>query len=212
MEIVCLILDYRIYRSLIRWDFFFANYLQKMQEMRSFRGEHLFLSTVEGESKLIRNIQFINNCVVKLCTHKPLFPGDCEMLLLSFIYPERGGFGEILPEMMIIVEGKLSPNLPSEGYINALLYRKNTWMKKREKFNLQNKQCKFPPFWRARAWLPRVVTTNDISPHIPRSKPYSLVIFPAAFIFHAYKGDSALNHMLTWYKVISVIGQSKFEV
>ena len=42
--------------------------------------------------------------------------------------------------------------------------------------------------------------------HIPRSKPYSMVIFPA------YEGDSALNHMLTWYKVIFVIGQSKFEV
>ena len=35
---------------------------------------------------------------------------------------------------------------------------------------------------------------------------------PAAFILHAYEGDSPLNHMLTWYKVISVIGQSKFEV
>ena len=60
--------------------------------------------------------------------------------------------------------------------------------------------------------MPRVVTMNDIPLHIPRSKPCSMVIFPGAFIFSAYEGDSALNHMLTWYKVISVIGQSKFEV
>ena len=33
-------------------------------------------------------------------------------------------------------------------------------------FNLQNKQCNFPPFWRSRAWLSRAVTTNDISPHV----------------------------------------------
>ena len=43
---------------------------------------------------------------------------------LSFIYPERGGFGKI----SIIVEGKISPNPPGGGYINALLYRKNTWI------------------------------------------------------------------------------------
>ena len=60
--------------------------------------------------------------------------------------------------------------------------------------------------------MPVVVTPNDIPPHISRSKPYSMVIFPAAFIFLAYKVDSALYHMLTCYKVISVIGQSKFEV
>ncbi len=72
------------------------------------------------------------------------------------------------------------------------------YAEKRKKFNLQNKQCKFPPFWRTRAWLPRVVTTNDISPYnISPSKPYSMVIFLAAFIFHAYEGDSVLNHMLT---------------
>ncbi len=59
-------------------------------------------------------------------------------------------------------------------------------------FNVQNKQYKFQPFWRTREWLPRVVITNDIPPHIPRSKPYSIVIFPAAFIFPAYEGDSAL--------------------
>ena len=29
--------------------------------------------------------------------------------------------------------------------------------------------CNLPPFWKARAWLSRVVTTNDIQPHIPRS-------------------------------------------
>ena len=60
-------------------------------------------------------------------------------------------------------------------------------------------------FWRTRAWLPRVVTTNDIPHRIPRSKP-------AASIYHAYEEDSALNHMLTWHKVTSVIAQSKFEV
>ncbi len=66
-------------------------------------------------------------------------------------------------------------------------------------------------FLRTRAWLPHVVTMNDIPPHIPRSKPFSMVIFPAVFILPAYEGDSALNHMLMWYKVIPVIGQSKFE-
>ena len=48
-----------------------------------------------------------------------------------------------------------------------------------------------------------MVITNDIT-------EYSMVIFPAAFIFSAYEGDPALNHMLAWYKVISVIIQSKF--
>ncbi len=61
---------------------------------------------------------------------------------------------------------------------------------KKRKFNLQNKQCKFPHFWRTRAWLPRVVATNDILPHIQRSKPYTMVIFLAAFIYHAYEEDS----------------------
>ena len=31
----------------------------------------------------------------------------------------------------IVIEGKISSNPPSEGYINALLYRKNTWIKKK---------------------------------------------------------------------------------
>ena len=66
-----------------------------------------------------------------------------------------------------------------------LYYTEKVLGLKKEKFNLQNKQCKFPPFWRTRAWLPRVVTTNDIPPHIPRSKLYTMVIFPAAFIYHA---------------------------
>ncbi len=41
-----------------------------------------------------------------------------------------------------------------------------------------------------RAWLLGVVTTNDIPTQIPRSKPYSMVIFPDAFIFPAYESDS----------------------
>jgi hypothetical protein len=55
--------------------------------------------------------------------------------LLSFIDLERGGFGEILPEVMIfpeglcpegniITEGNISPNPPSGGSINDILYRK----------------------------------------------------------------------------------------
>ena len=59
-----------------------------------------------------------------------------------------------------------------------------------------------------RAWSPRVITANDIPPYILRSKPYSMVIFPATFIFPTCEGDSALNHMLMWYRVICVIGQS----
>ena len=54
---------------------------------------------------------------------------------LSFIDLERGGFGEILPEVMIfpeglcpegniIIEGNISPNPPSGGSINDILYRK----------------------------------------------------------------------------------------
>jgi hypothetical protein len=31
------------------------------------------------------------------------------------------------------------------------------------------------------------------------------LVFPAAFIFPGYDEDSPLNHMLTWYKLISVI-------
>ena len=55
--------------------------------------------------------------------------------LLSFIDLERGGFGEILHEVMIfpeglcpegniITEGNISPNPPSGGSINDILYRK----------------------------------------------------------------------------------------
>jgi hypothetical protein len=57
------------------------------------------------------------------------------LLHLSFIDLERGGFGEILPEVMIfpeglcpegniITEGNISPNPPSGGSINDILYRK----------------------------------------------------------------------------------------
>ena len=56
-------------------------------------------------------------------------------LPLSFIDLERGGFGEILPSVMIfpsglcpegniITEGNISPNPPSGGSINDTLYRK----------------------------------------------------------------------------------------
>jgi hypothetical protein len=55
--------------------------------------------------------------------------------LLSFIDLERGGFGGILPEVMIFpeglcpegninTEGNISPNPPSGGSINDILYRK----------------------------------------------------------------------------------------
>ena len=125
-------------------------------------------------------------------------------------YPKWWYFQRSQPEGNIIIEGKISPNPPNDGYRNALLYRKNTWIKK--KFVLQNKQSKFRLFGELERRCLRVVTTNDILPHIPRSKPYTMVIFPAAFIYHAYEEDSGLNRMLKWYKVISVIGQSKFEV
>ena len=60
---------------------------------------------------------------------------DTCMQLLSFIDLERGGFGEILHEVMIfpsglcpegniITEGNISPNPPSGGSINDILYRK----------------------------------------------------------------------------------------
>ena len=41
------------------------------------------------------------------------------IVYLSFIDSERGGFGEIFPE------GNISPNPPSRGSINDILYRKN---------------------------------------------------------------------------------------
>jgi hypothetical protein len=55
--------------------------------------------------------------------------------LLSFIDPERGGFGEILPEVMIFSEGlcpeeniitedNISTNPPSGGSLNDILYRR----------------------------------------------------------------------------------------
>ena len=43
-------------------------------------------------------------------------------LLLSFIDPPLGGFGEILPEY---TSGNISQNPPSGGSINDILYRKN---------------------------------------------------------------------------------------
>ena len=60
---------------------------------------------------------------------------NSRIVLLSFIDLERGGFGEILPEVMIfpeglcpegniITEGNISPNPPSGGSINDILYRK----------------------------------------------------------------------------------------
>ena len=57
------------------------------------------------------------------------------MVFLSFIDPERGGFGVIFPEVMIfseglcpeeniITEGNIPANPPSGGSINDILYRK----------------------------------------------------------------------------------------
>ena len=87
------------------------------------------------------------------------------MYFSSFIYPERGGFGEILPEIMIfgniIVKGKISSNPPSEGYIKALLYRRNTWIKKTKSliFKTNNANSRhFGDLWRGcLAWLPRMI-------------------------------------------------------
>ena len=65
----------------------------------------------------------------------PMFPGEHGVEHLSFIDLERGGFGEILPEVMIfpeglcpkgniITEGNISPNPPGGRSINDILYRK----------------------------------------------------------------------------------------
>ena len=60
---------------------------------------------------------------------------DTNIKDIFIIYiPGARGFGEILPEGNIIIEGKISPNPPSGGYINAFIYRKNTWNKKKEMF------------------------------------------------------------------------------
>ena len=62
----------------------------------------------------------------------PRFPREApsgnKNLYLSFIFPERGGFGEIFPEVMIFPEARsddISPNPPSGGSINDILYRKS---------------------------------------------------------------------------------------
>jgi hypothetical protein len=58
-----------------------------------------------------------------------------QLVHLSFIDLERGGIGEILPEVMIfpeglcpegniITKGNISPNPPSRGSVNDILYRK----------------------------------------------------------------------------------------
>ena len=39
-------------------------------------------------------------------------------------------FGDI--NNYIIIEGMISPNPPNGSYINASLYRKNTWIKKKQ--------------------------------------------------------------------------------
>jgi hypothetical protein len=49
------------------------------------------------------------------------------LLYLSFIDQERGGFGGIIPEVMIrniITEGNVLPNPLSGGSINDILYRR----------------------------------------------------------------------------------------
>jgi hypothetical protein len=71
-------------------------------------------------------------------------------LYLSFIDPERGGFGVIFPEVMIfseglcpeeniITEGNITPNPPSGGSINDISYRKlkNSLLK----FRINFKTC-----------------------------------------------------------------------
>ena len=76
------------------------------------------------------------NCVYPLMTQQLLkmivcfadvyFSANIEHL--SFIDSSLGGFGEILPEVIIfgniITEGNISPNPPSGGSINDILYRK----------------------------------------------------------------------------------------
>ena len=47
--------------------------------------------------------------------------------------------------------------------------------------------CKSP---RREPQIPLNYCTNDIPPHISRSKPYSMVIFNAVFISPIYEGDS----------------------
>ena len=61
------------------------------------------------------------------------------MLYLSFIDPERGEFGEIF---LIITEGNISPNSPSKGSINDILYQKTKMlMKKYKKKIICKKPC-----------------------------------------------------------------------
>ena len=55
------------------------------------------------------------------CTNRVVF--KVEYLSFIYVYPEQGGFGEILPEMMKYHHWG---NPLSGGYMTAILHRKNT--------------------------------------------------------------------------------------
>ena len=87
-------------------------------------------------------------------------------LQLSFIDPERGGFGKVFPEVMIIsegniiTEGNISPNPPNGGSINDILYRKTKMLMQNIKNSFQRTlpifYLDFPRFLRLFANLRRV--------------------------------------------------------
>ncbi len=86
----------------------------------------------------------------------------------------------------IIIEGKVSPNPPSGGYINAFYctekMREKTPKIKKEKLDailiFKTKNANSRLFGELERGCFALVITNDIPPHIPRSRPYSMVIFP----------------------------------
>ena len=115
--------------------------------------------------------------------------GHLEYLSFSLQSCSEGYLAKYFPEWFRIF---------SESCINILLYRKNA-LKKEESvgltvFSLQNKQCIFPPFWRARAWLSRVVVSRGSHEwcSIMGFDKYRIIIFLA------YGEDSVLN-IRTWF-------------
>jgi hypothetical protein len=104
---------------------------------------------------------------------------------LSFIDLERGGFGEILHEVMIfpeglcpegniITEGNISPNPPSGGSINDILYRKLKASKLRIK-NLTHTFVNTMFYFRIKASIVAFLS-NHISFGILMTKPQVLAV------------------------------------
>ncbi len=58
------------------------------------------------------------------------------------------------------------------------------------------------PFWRTRAWLPRVVTTNDTPPHIPVKTMFFYANISFVYILHAQvRKIKAIYHTMNMFNL-----------